>query len=175
MGPRRARQRCCPQKRAQSRTASQLVLPESGNLRGGASGATPGFLFQENRGPNSLFLIGEGGTTFDETAPPAQQLTLGGPFRLGAFGQDEFRGSRLVFSGQGYLHQIGSLSGFWGGLYAVGWHEIGSVFERAGPRDYLSVVSGGILAETLVGPMFLGGSWGEGGRGKLYFSLGSLF
>ncbi len=126
--------------------------------------------------PNSLFLIGEGGTTFNETAPPAQQLTLGGPFRLGAFGQDEFRGSRLVFSGQGYLHQIGSLSGFWGGkIYAAGWHEIGSVFERAGPRDYLSVLSGGILAETLVGPMFLGGSWGEGGRGKLYFSVGSLF
>ena len=132
--------------------------------------------FKKIGGPNSLFLIGEGGTTFDETAPPAQQLTLGGPFRLGAFGQDEFRGSRLVFSGQGYLHQIGSLSGFLGGkLYAVGWHEIGSVFERAGPRDYLSVVSGGILAETLVGTMFLGGSWGEGGRGKLYFSLGSLF
>ncbi len=88
---------------------------QSPGISGGASGATPGFLFQENRGPNSLFLIGEGRTTFDETAPPAQQLTLGGPFRLGAFGQDEFRGSRLVFSGQGYLHQIGSLSGLGGG------------------------------------------------------------
>ena len=121
-------------------------------------------------------MVGEGGTTFGETAPAAQQLTLGGPLRLGAFHQDEFRGSRLIFSAQGYIHRIGSLPALFGGkVYAGLWHEIGAVFESQGQRNYLSVLSGGVLTETFLGPMIVGGSWGEGGRYRLYFSVGSLF
>ena len=45
----------------------------------------------------------------------------GGPLRLGAFHQDEFRGSRLIFSTQGYIHRIGSLPALFGGkIYAGG-------------------------------------------------------
>jgi hypothetical protein len=150
---------------------------QSPGISGGFPQAELKFSFFQRIGePNSVFVLGEGGTTFAETAPPAQQLTLGGPFRLGAFHQDEFRGSRLIFSAQGYMHRIGSLPALFGGkVYAALWHEIGTVFEPQGQRNYLSVLSGGVLTETFLGPMIVGGSWGEGGRYRFYFSVGSLF
>lgn len=150
---------------------------QSPGISGGFPQAELKFAFFQRVGePNSVFVLGEGGTTFGETAPPAQQLTLGGPLRLGAFHQDEFRGSRLIFSTQGYIHRIGSLPALFGGkIYAGLWHEIGAVFEPQGQRDYLSVLSGGVLVETFLGPMIVGGSWGEGGRYLFYFSVGSLF
>lgn len=150
---------------------------QSPGISGGFPQAELKFAFFQRVGePNSVFVLGEGGTTFGETAPPAQQLTLGGPLRLGAFHQDEFRGSRLIFSTQGYIHRIGSLPALFGGkIYAGLWHEIGAVFEPQGQRDYLNVLSGGVLAETILGPVIVGGSWGEGGRYLFYFSVGSLF
>jgi hypothetical protein len=33
----------------------------------------------------------------------------------------------------------------------------------------------GSLLETRIGPIFVGGSFAEGGRRKLYFSLGRFF
>ena len=150
---------------------------QSPGISGGFPQAELKFAFFQRVGePNTVFVLGEGGTTFGETAPPAQQLTLGGPLRLGAFHQDEFRGSRLIFSTQGYIHRIGSLPALFGGkIYAGLWHEIGAVFEPQGQRDYLNVLSGGVLAETILGPVIVGGSWGEGGRYLFYFSVGSLF
>ena len=125
---------------------------------------------------NSFFVRAAGGTSFGKTAPPLQQFTLGGPSRLGGFGVDEFRGSRYLLVGPGYIHEVAELPLFLGRkLYASGWYEMGSVFERGGPRAYWNSVSSGLLAETLLGPVFAGFSWGEGGRHKLYFSLGRLF
>ena len=174
MGPRRARQRCCPQKRAQSRTASQLVLPESGNLRGGLR-RDSGFPFSRKSGAELSVSDRRRKDHLRRDRPAGSAADPGRPFPPGSIRAGRVSGlpTRLLRPGLPSPDRIPV--GLLGGLYAVGWHEIGSVFERAGPRDYLSVVSGGILAEILVGPMFLGGSWGEGGRGKLYFSLGSLF
>ena len=49
------------------------------------------------------------------------------------------------------------------------WHEVGNVFERGSSRDCLNSVSQGLGAETLVGPIFAGTSWGEGGLHNIYF------
>ena len=35
--------------------------------------------------------------------------------------------------------------------------------------------TGGLLVETRLGPIFVGGSWAEGGRGKFYLALGRIF
>ena len=108
--------------------------------------------------------------------PPLQQFTLGGLFRLGAFGVDEFRGSRYFLVSPGYLHEVAELPLVVGKkVYVTGWHEFGSVFERADHRDYHNSASLGVVAETLIGPFFVGTSWGESGRHKVYFSLGRLF
>ncbi len=125
---------------------------------------------------NSLLVRLAGGTSFGYTAPPLQQFTLGGLSRLGAFGVDEFRGSRYFLLSPGYLHEVAELPLVVGKkVYVAGWHDFGSVFERSGPRDYNNSASLGVVAETLLGPLFVGTSWGESGRHKVYFSLGRLF
>jgi NTE family protein len=132
--------------------------------------------FQPLASPNSLFFRAGGGTTFSRTAPPLQQFRLGGPFHLGAFGKDEFRGSRYLLVSPGYLHELLPLPLFVGKkLFATAWHEVGAVFEREESRDFRNSFTVGVVADTVLGPFFLGSSWGEGGRNKFYFALGRLF
>jgi NTE family protein len=125
---------------------------------------------------SSLFAIGGGGTTLGRDAPPQQQFTLGGPLRLGGYGRDEFRGNQYLFLAAGYLHHVASLAPQFGGKVYVGnWLELGSAFDKLNAAKFSGNVSGGVIAETKLGPVFLGGSLGEGGRRKLYFTLGRLF
>ena len=42
-------------------------------------------------------------------------------------------------------------------------------------QNYRQSVTGGAVLETRIGSVFLGGSFAEGGRRKLYFSLGRFF
>jgi NTE family protein len=125
---------------------------------------------------SSVFAIGATGTTFNRTAPPAQQFTLGGPFRLGAYGRDEFRGSHYLFTGAGYLRRVSQLLPLVGrSIYAGGWYEFGGAFEQRDNAPYFHSLTGAVIIETRLGPISLGGSWGEGGRGRLFFSLGRFF
>jgi NTE family protein len=124
----------------------------------------------------SLFTVFSGGTTFNETAPPAQEFTLGGPFRLGALGLDERRGNHFLYASTGYIREIFRTSPPFGmRLHLGAWYEAGKVFESTPPRGYYSNGSLGIVMETPLGPLFLGGSIGEEGRRKLYFKLGRFF
>ena len=124
----------------------------------------------------SIFVIGAGGTSFNKDAPPAQQFTLGGPFRLGAYGRDEFRGNRYVLSSVGYLRQISSLPPILGDkIYAGSWYEFGGAFNRNETAEYFGSLSSGVVVVTRIGPIAFGGSVGEAGRRKLYFSLGRFF
>ena len=62
-----------------------------------------------------------------------------------------------------------------GSILAGGWYDGGSAFDKLDLARYQMSGTGGLLVETRLGPIFIGGSWGEGGRGKFYFSLGRLF
>lgn len=124
----------------------------------------------------SVFASLAGGTTFGEDAPAQQQFTLGGPLRLGAYGQNEFRGGNFLLGSTGYLQRIARLPDFAGGyVHAGAWLEYGSVFDTFAAARFRGSVSGGLLAETSLGPTFLGGSLGRGGRAKIYFTLGRFF
>ncbi len=123
-----------------------------------------------------IFVYGSGGTSFDNVPGPAQQFTVGGPFRLSAYGRDEFRGRNFTLVGGGYLYKLGDLPPFLGQkIYAGGWYEGGSAFFNRSNVNYLNDVAGAFVVETLLGPVTLGGARGEGGRGKIFFSLGKLF
>ena len=132
--------------------------------------------FQTVGDKNIVFGFGGGGTTFGETAPLFQQFTLGGLFNVGGYGSDEFRSSNRLHGGFGILRETFAAPAYIGGkLYFGGWYEGGSSFENFGDAKYRQSVTGGALLETRIGPIFLGGSFGEGGRRKLYFSLGRFF
>lgn len=132
--------------------------------------------FVPYRERNILFGFGGGGTSFGSTAPPLQQFTLGGPFRLGGYGYEEFRASSYLQAGVGFLHNPRIIPTFLGGKTYVGaWYEGGSAFERLGGAEYLQSVSLGTIIETPVGPVFVGGSVNQDGHGRFYFSFGRVF
>jgi NTE family protein len=122
------------------------------------------------------FSFGGAGTTFGDTAPLIRQFTLGGPFRLGGYGFEQFRASNYVQGGLGVLYNPEIFPTFLGGKAYVGaWYEGGSTFERGANFNYRQSISGGAILETPLGPVFLGGSMNENGRGRFYFSFGKIF
>ncbi len=124
---------------------------------------------------NTLSVMFDGGTTFAKTPSPVYQFTLGGPFRLGAYDLDYFRGSHYLYFSPGYLRKIGRLPDLIGGnAFIGGWAEVGDAFDDPDSIRFKVDVSGGLLVESPLGPLFIGGSWGEGGNLRFNFALGSL-
>jgi outer membrane protein assembly factor BamA len=125
---------------------------------------------------DSVFGVFGAGTAFGRTAGPLEQFTLGGPSSLAAYGPDEFRGNDALHLTLGYLHRVGQLPSFVGGKVMLGgMYQVGGAFERFGSGRYLNDVSVALLADTLIGPVLVGYSYGEAGRNRIYFAIGRLF
>lgn len=123
-----------------------------------------------------LFGYAGAGTTFNKTAGFAQQFTLGGPFRLSAFGNGEFRGNHFVYSGVGYLYRLSSLPLFTRKkIYTGIWYENGSNFSLSSNTRYLCDATGAIILETPLGVLTLGSAFGVSGHKKVFFTFGKFF
>jgi NTE family protein len=132
------------------------------------------FLPVSHRG--SVFVSQMLGTTFKNDAPPEMMFTLGGPFRLGAYDFQQFRGSHYFLSSLGYRHQVGQLPPLFGGkIYGVVWGDAGSAFMNSDTLDVKYQGSAGLMMDTKLGPFSLIGAIGKGGDGKVYFAFGKFF
>ncbi len=126
-------------------------------------------------GGDRLFVIGEGGSSFG-AHPLVNDFALGGPLRLGSFNNDELRGDNYLLVGAGYLRGVGRMPDILGGHIFLGaWVEGGAAFDDWDNQDWKSDITGGAILETLLGPVFLGGSVGFQGGGRFYISLGPFF
>ena len=124
-----------------------------------------------------VFLVLAGRTAFDDQLPAFYQSTLGGPFRLGAFERNRFRGVSTGYVGSGYLHRLGRLPDLVGGaVYAgawfeSGWIKAGATPPKAGHDDPGISVSAGLLVDTALGAVFASSSVARGHR-RLHVALG---
>jgi NTE family protein len=147
----------------------------------GAKGGFPSMdvklgYFQPITQPASLFVESEGGTTFGNTSTGVPQFFLGGPVRLSAYGQNEFQGNQYYLIRAGYLRDLVTLPPFLGKkVYAVGTYEIGKMYGVTTGSEFPNDVAAGLLAETALGPFFIGGSVGDSGHRKWFFQLGRVF
>jgi NTE family protein len=117
----------------------------------------------------------DGGAILGGDAPVLYQFSLGGPFRLGAFPTNALRGPKYVLATVGFKFPIGSLPKLLGGrLYITTLAEAGSVFDQMSQARVKSSVTVGLTADTLLGPLFAGGSAGQGGTARFYFIIGRL-
>ena len=75
----------------------------------------------------------------------------------------------------GYLHQLGRLPDFMGGpVFAGAWLENGDAFN-SGDATFRTNASGGVILDTLVGPVILAGSAGFDGSWRTYIGVGRIF
>jgi NTE family protein len=123
-----------------------------------------------------LVLQASGGTSLGKTPILPQLFQLGGPLRLGSFGPGELRGSQYFLGSVGAFRQVLLLPPLIGsGLYAGVLYEMGDAFFDVGKVNVNHAGSVGVFTQTKLGVFFMGGSIGEQGRRKIYFSLGRFF
>jgi NTE family protein len=131
--------------------------------------------FWSVRRTDRLFLAGGAGTTWGHPLP-TEQFQLGAPFRLGAYDVGEFRGDSYGVLSAGYLRGVGRLPDFLGsGIFLGGWVETGSAFDDIDSARLRTNLSVGAIADTLVGPVILGGSFSFDGAWRYYIGIGRLF
>ncbi len=127
----------------------------------------------------SIFFRADGGTALG--TPTAnlnlQSFSLGGPLRLGAYGQNELLGNQYFLLQSGYEQKLLPLSPLLGeGLYAVTLFEIGKVYDTfSGPSALPFDGSLALIARTSLGPIFVGASFGNDNHHKWWFGLGRVF
>jgi NTE family protein len=106
--------------------------------------------------PASLFIVGQGGTTFGSNNVGVPQFFLGGPSRLSAYGSNELFGNQYYYFRAGYLHDIFTLPPFVGReVYVIGAYEFGKMYNAPNASKFPNDVAVGFLAETAVGPYSL--------------------
>jgi NTE family protein len=138
-------------------------------------GEVVGSAFQRVHRHDRAFAAFGAGTAFGDV-PRWGSFSLGGPLRMGAFASDELRGASYVVGAAGYLKRVARLPDFVGGsVFAGGWLEAGSAFDRRAEAAWHGNVSSGMVLETLLGPVFVGGSLGSGWRGRFYVAIGKFF
>jgi NTE family protein len=123
-----------------------------------------------------LGVSAEGNTYFRRDVAEPFRFTLGGPLRLSASSIEEFRGTDNYLARTGYLHRISALPfGVGQGLYATFGYEAGEIWS---PEQRAILRQDGFLtglADTPIGVLQVGGSIGDAGHRKIFFSYGRVF
>jgi NTE family protein len=126
--------------------------------------------------PASLFVVGEGGSTFGFHNTGIPQFFLGGPLHLSAYGTNELSGNQYYAFRLGYLHELAVFPPFFGKhVYAIGNYEFGKMYGFPNESEFPNDFAAGVIAQTALGPFFIGGSVGDSGHQKWFFQLGRVF
>ncbi len=133
--------------------------------------------FQINK-PSSVFLNAYGGTSYGyKTGIPA--FDLGGPTRWAAYGENELLTNQYFLFQTGYIRTLKQLPPLLGStIDFIGEFEIGKTYQLPnGPKPpYLpGDVVGGLIVNTLFGPVEVGGAVGNYGHAKFFFQVGRVF
>jgi NTE family protein len=124
----------------------------------------------------SVFAYGEGGSTFGFRSTGIPQFFLGGPLTLSAYGLNELQGDQYYLFRAGYLHDLWTLPPLVGKkVFVIGSYEFAKMYGATNESKFPNDVAAGILAETVIGPLFVGASAGDTGHHKWFFQLGRVF
>jgi NTE family protein len=123
----------------------------------------------------SLYLNAFGGTTYGrDTGIPA--FSLGGTMRLSAYGTNELITDQYFLFQTGFLHSLAHLPPFLGGnLYFNFRAEVGKAYGIPNLPSVQGDAAGIFEVNTLLGPVAIGGAYGNDGHGKFFFRIGRLF
>jgi NTE family protein len=124
----------------------------------------------------SVFLLAQSGSTLGYGGTGLPQYFFGGTTGWLAYGPNELRGNQYYLFRLGYLHDLLTLPPFVGQrVYAVAVYEVGKMFDAPDVSRLPNDGAAGVIAETAIGPLFIGGSIGDTGHAKWFFALGRVF
>jgi NTE family protein len=132
--------------------------------------------FKSLKANDSLFAIASGGSTLGFTRTGVPLYSLGGPFRLSAYGPNEILTNQYAMFRGGWMHKLVEGPPIIGSrIFLTTDFEVakpyGILHETRVPMDG----SVGIVFETLFGPAFIGTSVGDSGHHRFFFQLGRIF
>ena len=132
--------------------------------------------FRRISGKGSIFVTGEGGSTFGVHNTGIPLFFLGAPLRLSAYGTNELFGEQYYLFRAGYIHDLLTLPPFVGKkVYFISSYEFAKMYRFVPETKFPTDVEAGVVAETALGPLFIGGSVGDSGHQKWFFQLGRVF
>jgi NTE family protein len=103
-------------------------------------------------------------------------FTLGGPLRLSALAPQQFYGSHYYFSSVGLLWALSEKpTQYFTRLYLTAGYEVGSAFNKGGRYKPFNDGVAGLVGQTPIGVLFVGGAYGEQGQRKIFVRLGRYF
>jgi len=166
--------------RAIGRLAHTFTSPEAPGLTRTNSGLTQAEVsmssFMRAGSRHRVFAVLTAGTSFGDHPLPTRQFSLGYPYVLDAFGVGEERDDHYGVATFGVLRQIARLPDFLGGpIFAGAWLENGAAFNSHENADFHTQIAGGIMTETLVGPVLVAVSSGVDGGWRTIFGIGRIF
>ena len=124
----------------------------------------------------SVFASADGGSTFGIRNTGIPLFFLGAPLRLSAYGTNELFGQQYYLFRAGYIRELLTLPPFVGKkVYMVSSYEIAKMYGFPSETKFPTDVEAGVVAETALGPLFIGGSVGDSGHQKWFFQLGRVF
>jgi len=125
---------------------------------------------------SSVFASADGGTTFGVRNTGIPLFFLGAPLRLSAYGTNELFGEQYYLFRAGYIRELLTLPPFVGKkVYVVSSYEVAKMYKFSPEAKFPTDVEAGVVAETALGPLFIGGSVGDSGHQKWFFQLGRVF
>ncbi len=170
---------------------NDAVVPSSGealNTNFGFYDTRPGALdrfpsldtqfeaFRSLRPNDTIFGIVTGGSTLGYSKTGIPIYTLGGPFRLSAYGKNEILTNQYAYFRTGWMHQLFEGPPIIGSrISLMADYEVAKPYGAPNTMGVPMDGSVGVVFETLFGPAYLGTSVGESGHHKFFFQLGRIF
>jgi NTE family protein len=177
----------------QLNTLDDPVIPRSGvsllmytkgyNTNPAAPGAFPlseiqsEAFFRLNR-PSSVYVSADGGSSYGyKTGIPT--FSLGGSRQLVAWGTNELLTNQYFLGQVGYIRELVKLPPFLGSsVDFLGILELGKTYKlplAPSPPHLPMDAVGGLIVNTIFGPVLIAGAVGDYGHARFYFQVGRVF
>ena len=125
---------------------------------------------------NAISFNEEVNTYLKRSVTEPLKFTVGGPLRLSASSVDEYRGTDDFLTRAAYARRIATLpSGYGEGLYTSFAYEGAEIWDPAKRTTLRQDGAITLIGVTPFGAVTLGGSVGDAGRRKIFFTYGRLF
>jgi NTE family protein len=163
--------------------ASLLMYTKGYNTNPAAPGAFPLSEVQAEdffrlNDPSSIFVTAAGGSSYGyKTGIPT--FSLGGSRQLVAWGTNELLTNQYFLGQLGYIRELAKLPPFLGSsVNFLGVLELGKTYKlpnAPSPPNLPMDVAGGLLVNTIFGPVLVAGAVGDYGHARFYFRIGRVF